>query len=119
MDLFNAKVDFILLLGRSLHGCGAAAHHLERALTKAALKLGVHAEFLAFPTGIIASFYQGEEQRSVVIRTEPGQIDLSKLSRIDEAADLVIAGKKSLMEGTHTIESIHFAEIDIPKWLLV
>ncbi|HYX36534.1 MAG TPA: threonine/serine exporter family protein [Oligoflexus sp.] len=120
MDLlFNAKVDFILLLGRSLHGCGAAAHHLERALTKTGMKLDLHCELLAFPTGIIASFSKGEQQRTVVIRTEPGQIDLSKLSRIDEAADLVIAGKRSLLEGTQTIESIHLGALDFPKWLMV
>ncbi len=120
MDLlFNAKVDFILLLGRSLHGCGAAAHHLERALTKTGMKLDLHCELLAFPTGIIASFSKGEQQRTVVIRTEPGQIDLSKLSRIDEAADLVIAGKRSLLEGTQTIESIHLGGLDFPKWLMV
>lgn len=120
MDLlFNAKVDFILLLGRSLHGCGAAAHHLERALTKTGTKLDLHCEFVAFPTGIIASFSKGEQQRTVVIRTDPGQIDLSKLSRIDEAADLVIAGKRSLLEGTQAIESIHLGGLDFPKWLLV
>lgn len=120
MDLeFDTKVAFILLLGRSLHGCGAAAHHLERALTKAGKMLQLRCELLAFPTGIIASFHSGEQQRTVVIRTEPGHIDLSKLSRIDEAADRVIAGQCSLLEGTQTIESIHLAGADFPKWLLV
>jgi len=120
MDLlFNAKVDFILLLGRSLHGCGAAAHHLERALTKTANKLELPCELLAFPTGILITLGKGEQQKTVVIRTEPGQIDLSKLSRIDEAADLVIAGKRSLLEGTQSIESIHLGSMSFPKWLMV
>ena len=120
MDLqFNAKVDFILLLGRSLHGCGAAAHHLERALTKTGTKLGLRCEFLAFPTGIIASFYEDKQQRTVVIRTEPGNIDLSKLSRIDEAADQVVGGQKNLLEGTQIIEAIHLGDSEFPRWLLV
>ncbi|WP_141732534.1 threonine/serine ThrE exporter family protein [Oligoflexus tunisiensis] len=117
--LFNTKVDFLLLLGRSLHGCGAAAHHVERALVKAAANLGLLCELLAFPTGIIATFTQGEQQKTVVIRNEPGQIDLAKLSRIDEAADLVIDGKRSILEGMQTIESIHLGNLDLPRWLLV
>jgi uncharacterized membrane protein YjjP (DUF1212 family) len=116
--LFYTKVDFLLLLGRSLHGCGAATHHVERALVKAAANLGLVCELLAFPTGIIATFTLGEQQKTVVIRNEPGQIDLAKLSRIDEAADLVIDGRRSLLEGMQTIESIHLGGSDFPQWLL-
>ncbi len=117
--LFHAKVDFILLLGRSLHGCGAAAHHLERALTKAGTKLHLRSEYLAFPTGIIASFAAGEQERTVVIRTEPGHIDLAKLSRIDEAADQVIDGRLNLLEGTQTLEAIQLCGPEYSKFIML
>jgi uncharacterized membrane protein YjjP (DUF1212 family) len=104
---FHSKVDFILLLGRSLQSCGAAAHHLERALSKSGTRLDLNCEVLAFPTGMIASFQKAEQHKTVVIRHEPGQIDLSKLSRIDEVADQVIDGHIGLVKGTRAIEALH------------
>jgi uncharacterized membrane protein YjjP (DUF1212 family) len=116
---FREKVEFILLLARSLQACGAAAHHLERALSKAGRSLGVHSEYLAFPTGILASFSSGSEHRSVVLRLQPGQVDLSRLSRIDEAADQVIDGQLSLDQGIKALERIAAAADDYPKIIQV
>ena len=103
----NEKVDFILLLARSLQGCGAAAHHLERALSSAGKGLGLGNQYLAFPTGLVGSFSEDGDHRSIVIRFKPGVIDLSKLSKIDEAADAVLAGQLSLAEGTSRIGEIN------------
>ncbi|MBC7658933.1 MAG: threonine/serine exporter family protein [Chitinophagaceae bacterium] len=111
----NDKVDFIILLARSLQRCGAAAHHLERALSSAGKGLGLGNQYIAFPTGLIGSFNEGHDHRSTVIRFNPGSIDLSKLSKIDETADAVIAGRIDLKEGTRQIEAINAQPDDYPK----
>ena len=103
---FNQKIDFILLLARSLQSCGAAAHHLERALSNAGKALGLGNQYIAFPTGVVGSFHSGDLHRSIVIRFQPGQIDLSKLSKVDEAADQVLDGRLTLEEGSLEIQSI-------------
>lgn len=113
----NDKVDFIVLLARSLQRCGAAAHHLERALSSAGKGLGLGNQYLAFPTGLVASFNSGEDHRSIVVRFKPGAIDLSKLSKIDEAADEVLAGRLTLKEGMLRIEEIN-KQGDDYHWIL-
>ena len=110
----NDKVDFIILLARSLQSSGAAAHHLERALSNAGKRLGLGNQYLAFPTGLIGSFHIGDDHRSIVIRFKPGNIDLSKLSRIDEMADSVLGGQYSLKEGMSRIEAINNQADDYP-----
>jgi len=112
---FQEKVEFILLLARSLQACGAAAHHLERALSKVGRRLDMDSEYLAFPTGLLASFSAGTEHRSVVLRFQPGQIDLSRLSRIDEAADRVIDGQLSLEQGIKALEAIAASSDPYPR----
>ena len=119
---FNGKVDFLLLLARSLQQCGAAAHHLERALYKAGKGLGLESEYLAFPTGLLGSFRapkplrldqegtdagDSHHHRSIVLRFAPGQINLSKLSSIDEAADQVLDGQLSLDAGMQKMDAIN------------
>ncbi len=118
-ESLNQKVDFILLVAHSLQACGAAAHHLERALSSVGRGLGLGHQFLAFPTGLIASFQEGEHHRGTVIRFEPGQIDLSKLSRIDEIADHVLEGKLSIQEGTAAIQATIASAGDYSPWIQV
>lgn len=114
---FALKIEFILVLARSLHQCGAAAHHLERALMTASNKLGLDGQYLAFPTGILGTISQGENHHSFVLRDHPGPIDLSRLSRLDNAADHVIDGRQSLAEGMQTLNAIRERKEDYPPAL--
>ena len=47
---------FILRLGKALHRSGYAAHRLEAILERAAVRLGLDAQFFSTPTSIFASF---------------------------------------------------------------
>lgn len=114
---FKLKIDFIMLLARSLHRCGAAAHHLERALMTASSKLGLDGQFLALPTGILGTISSGEKHHSFVLRDHPGPIDLSRLARLDNAADHVIDGRQSLAVGMQTLQAIRERKEDYPPAL--
>ena len=75
------SADFILLLARALHRFGYPSHILEETLAQASLRLGLEAQFFVTPTAIFAGFGALPVQRSFLIRTEPGEVNLEKLSQ--------------------------------------
>src|SRR5215216_4013503 len=69
-------IGFILRLGKALHSSGYAAHRLEQVLDQSADRLGLTSQFFSTPTSIFASFGHQEDQRTFLIRVEPGGVDL-------------------------------------------
>lgn len=98
--------QFILHLGRALHGYGYAAHRLEAVLGLAARQLGVEAQFFSTPTSILASFGRLDNQRTYMIRVEPGEQDLGKLAQLDHLVTEVLKGSMTPAEGSAEIAII-------------
>lgn len=69
-------------------------------------RLGMEGAFFAIPTGIFASFGPAEEHRTSLIRTESTEVNLEKLSQLDELAEQVIRGQMDPGEGTASLERI-------------
>jgi uncharacterized membrane protein YjjP (DUF1212 family) len=80
---FDRHAGFLMELGRALHVYGSPAHRLEAAMKIAAQRLGLGAQFFATPTAIMASFESGDEHRSMLVRVDPGEVDLERLSLLD------------------------------------
>jgi uncharacterized membrane protein YjjP (DUF1212 family) len=99
-------VAFILRLGRALHAYGYAAHQLEDVLRHASERLGLRAQFFATPTSIFASFGPQDDQRTHLMRVDPGDVDLGKLTRLDEVTRKVLDGEISSDEGSARVEEI-------------
>jgi uncharacterized membrane protein YjjP (DUF1212 family) len=100
------SVGFILRLGRALHTYGYPAHRLEEALGEASRLLKLEGQFFTTPTSIFASFGPQDDQRTFLIRVEPGGTDLGKLRELDEVVDGVLAGKLSPADGAARINRI-------------
>lgn len=92
-------IRFLLLLGEGLHRFGAPSHRIEEALSAAAARLGLTARFFATPTSLYAAFGPPEEQRTSLIRVEPGAVDLEKLSALDALVEDVIAARLGVDAG--------------------
>lgn len=101
-SLSNAdpRVAFVLRLGRALHNSGYAANRLEEALSLASDRLGLIGQFFSTPTSIMASFGPQDDQRTFMIRVDPGESDLGKLARVDEVTREVLNGRLTAAEGT-------------------
>lgn len=99
-------IGFILRLGRSLHTYGYAAHRLEQVLDQAARKLDLSGQFFTTPTSIFASFGPQDNQRTFLIRVEPGDVDLGRLALLDEVTLKVLHGTLSPSAGSQAIEAI-------------
>ena len=69
-------------------------------------RLGLEARFFSTPTSIFASFGRAEELRTSLIRVEPGDTDLERLTLLDVLADDVIQGRITPLQGASDVEAI-------------
>lgn len=116
----STRIRFILRLAEGLHYYGAPAYRLERALTIVAQHLRLDAQFFATPTAIMCSFLKEDgEEISRLVRTEPGEINLQKLSDVDEIADQVVAGTLAASDGIRALEEVRRRAPIFPAWASV
>lgn len=99
-------IAFIEKLARALHRYGVAAPSLEDSLTLVADRLGIHGEFFATPTAIFASLDTGDVDQTIMIRVEPGSVNLDKISRLDRLAQDVASGIVSPAEASRIIDEL-------------
>lgn len=103
----RAAREFIIELGVALHRTGTPAHRLELALAGVAARLGLHgAQFFTTPTQLMVGFGPTGDQRAVMVRVEPGDVDLGKLAELDHVADAVVGGEVELEAGIERIRAI-------------
>ena len=102
----DAAIGFVLALGRALHRYGTPAHRLEDGLRTCCRLLGLDAEVFTTPTAIILSFGRPTELRTRMLRVDGGELDMGKLARVDEVADLVAARRITPDEGARRLDTI-------------
>ena len=86
---------------------GYTAHGLEDALGQVAARLQLpQSQFFATPTFILAAFGEQEQQRTHLIRVEPGDLNLGKLAAIDDVTDQVVAATLSPLDGSAQLDAI-------------
>ena len=102
----DSRVGFVLRLGQALHTYGTPSHRLEDTLVRVSDRLEVPGQFFATPTSIFASFGAVEQQRTHLLRLEPGETSLEKLAAVDAIGGDVIAGHLSPAEGSAAIDAV-------------
>ena len=76
----DPAAELVIAFGRAYHQSGVPVDELESAMHAAADAIGVELQVTAFPTSIIAALGPGNAQRVVLLRLEPGVVDLERLS---------------------------------------
>lgn len=99
-------ISFIEKLARALHRYGSAAPNVEDALSLVADRLGIRGEFFATPTAIFASLDTGDVDQTIMIRVEPGSVNLDKLARLDRLTQDVANGVVSPADAARTIDEL-------------
>lgn len=99
-------IDFILQLGMAVHSYGATAHRLEDALTLVARRFGLEGRFFSTPTAIMAGFGPISAERTSLVRVVPGEIDLEKLSELNDVTWSVANGTLKLTEARAQLKRI-------------
>ncbi len=102
----DPRCSFLLRMAELLHGYGTPVHRLERVLERTAAELGVQAQFLSTPTSLLVAFGDTHDQRTHLLRVEPGEVDLGKLVEFDEAVDAVLHGDIDATAGRARLDRI-------------
>ena len=102
----GAIQSFTVKLGRALHRYGAPTHRLEEAMTLIAARLGVPGQFFATPTAIFSSFGEGEQQQTILTRVDPGEVNLCKLTELDEILSGAVRGELDPAAGESLVDAI-------------
>ena len=106
MEEGDPRIAFAVKLGGALHRYGASTHRLEQAMRLVLRRLGVGGHFFSIPTGIFASFGLPEQHRTSLIRATPEEVNLEKLTLLDELVRGVIAGSIGAAEGNPRVDEI-------------
>ncbi|MGI5865186.1 MAG: threonine/serine exporter family protein, partial [Myxococcales bacterium] len=99
----DSRVRFVLQLGKALHRYGTPAHRLEEVMVAVSGQLGLTARFFTSPTAIFASFGEVDALCATLIRADPGELDLERLSRLDALTIDVLDRRKTLEQGAEGI----------------
>jgi len=97
---------FLLRLGRALLRFGLPAQRLEDALTRLAESLGLHADCFATPTALIVTLSDGLRRRTRVVRVEPGETDLERLSALHSLVGRVERRELSPSDASRRLDRI-------------
>lgn len=89
----DPKAIFIAQLARELHRAGVASDQLERTILATAGALGVEIEIFALPTNITIAIGPRYAQRIVMLRLDPGRVNLRKLAFLNELFDELQTGR--------------------------
>ena len=106
-------VEFLIRLARALHNYGTPTHQIEDTLDTIAARLGVEAQFLATPTSIMMSQGPMAHEQVHLVRVEPGNQDLGRLSEVHDVARCVVRGEWTPRAGIERLETI---EISAPPY---
>jgi uncharacterized membrane protein YjjP (DUF1212 family) len=107
------EIAFCLELGRAYQASGIPAHRFEEALTRVSQHLGLEGQFFALPTAFFASLGWRGQQWTFFQRTLPGDVELERLSDLQEATDALIAGRLGPAEAAERVRAIQAAP---PRW---
>jgi uncharacterized membrane protein YjjP (DUF1212 family) len=102
----DAAFGFALRLGRALLSFGLPAQRLEEALTRVAAALGHTIDCFSTPTALMVTMSDGKRRRTRVVRLEPGETDLERMSALHALVGRVERRELSPQEGSKRIEKI-------------
>lgn len=110
-------IEFLLEFGRDLHQSGTPAHRLEETLGAIATQLGLEAEFLSTPTSLLVATGPLLEQRTHLLRVQPGEVNLERLELVDDVAGRVARGETTPEAGVHELRFVEDLPRRYPRWL--
>jgi uncharacterized membrane protein YjjP (DUF1212 family) len=107
-------------MGRALHRAGFSASRLERVMARLAEKLELPLpQIFSTPTAIYAAFGPLGDQRTHLLRVEPGSISLTHLTELDQVVTDVVGGTLSPEAGLARIDEIEASPAPYGSVLMV
>ena len=105
----DERMRLVLRLGEAAHRYGCSTPRVEEAMALAAERLGLRGAFFAQPTSLFASFGDPTEQRTVLVRFDPGVVDLGKRWELDALLEDLVEGRRGPAELLASVEALEQA----------
>lgn len=102
----DPRAVFLARMARALHRAGIATDALEQTLTDVARAIGLEVQIFALPTQITIAVGPFLHQAQVIMRLEPGTVNLQSIASLNEVYDDLRAGKIDYHEAAVRIEHI-------------
>lgn len=113
----ETAVALIVKVAKGLHAYGISTHRLERAVNRLIECLGLEGQFFALPTSIFFSFGEPHRSRTILMRVEPGEVNVGKLADLYELTNDIVDGDVSPEEGLTRVDEIRDAPPNYSKVL--
>lgn len=104
-------------LGRELHRAGIATDAIEQTLTETAASIGLDAQIFALPTYITIAIGPNWQQRTLMMRLEPGRVSLRKIALLTHIYDSLRAGAVDYNGATRLLSEVDQRWPGLPAWL--
>lgn len=92
----DPKAVFVTQLARELHRAGVASDQLEQTITSISGVLGLQIEIFALPTNLTIAIGPRYAQQIVMLRLNPGRVNLRKLALLNDIFDELQNGRIDL-----------------------
>ncbi|MCP5020194.1 MAG: threonine/serine exporter family protein [bacterium] len=96
----------LVRVGQVLHSYGTPSHRMERLLGRIAKFLGITSQVLSTPTSLMLSIEQNGDERTMLLRVSPGNVDLGKLVELDELLEALEDGHIGVREACKRLEAV-------------
>ncbi|OCF43967.1 hypothetical protein I317_02237 [Kwoniella heveanensis CBS 569] len=111
------RQQFILKLAKALMTFGAPSHRIESQLSATALVLEIDAQFVHFPSIVIASFGDMDTRTSETHFVKAGGgLELGKLHKVHNIYKAVVHDEMDAAEGTKLIHALLKAPMEYNLW---
>jgi uncharacterized membrane protein YjjP (DUF1212 family) len=102
----SADREFVVRLARALHTYGTPVHRLESAIEEVSAALHLEVSVFATPTAIFTSFRTADRDETRFDRQNSGEVDLGKLTELDDIARRVILGELDSRRGAEAVDHL-------------
>lgn len=113
------QAAMLISISKAIAEAGTPSHRLEAYMQVILEKFNFSGQFVAFPTAIIASIGEGDAQRTYMVKTKVGQINLGTLQRINGVINDLENNVINIDTAIETIRHIKDQESKYPGWLVV
>lgn len=113
------QANMLLSISKAIAEAGTPSHRLEAYMQVILEKFNFSGQFVAFPTAIIASIGDGDAQRTYMVKTKVGQINLGTLQRINGVINDLDNNVINIDTAMETIRHIKDQESKYPGWLVI
>ncbi|OCF62312.1 hypothetical protein L486_01980 [Kwoniella mangroviensis CBS 10435] len=112
------RQQFVLKLAKALMTFGAPSHRIESQLGATALVLEIDAQFIHFPSIVIASFGDMDTRTSEThfVKVQNGGLELGKLHKVHNIYKSVVHDEMDASEGTKLIHQLLKAPMEYNLW---